>query len=221
MSNEEPSAEEQKAATKVQAISRGRSGRKEAKKQAEEEAKQKKKEEQLAKKKEKAKAKMSSTAKIADGDGDGVIDLNEALTYLRSQSLQHEKVQQLRMGAPMGSEQNLALDGTEPPVNTRAEMKEWRIWAIDQAKRNADTSHPRMQVKGGAPKPLPFRAMPNDVLEQVGIVPCLYLDFLKFGAGYCLLGALLGETTTSCRRRYYHFAVLSRIYSPFCHPTLA
>ena len=59
------------------------------------------------------------------------------------------------------------------------------------AKRHADTCHPRLQRKDGPPLPLPLLATKQQLLEQLGIVPCLYLDLLKLCAGYCLLGGLM------------------------------
>ena len=113
-------------------------------------------------------------------------------------ALRHDEVAAMREGGADLDGDGVAddVDAREPPMNTRAEAKAWRKWAHERAKVHADTCHPRLQQKDGRPKPLPMRAKPNDLLEQIGIVPALYLDFLKFGFGYCLLGLLLTGGTS-------------------------
>lgn len=123
-------------------------------------------------------------------------NLAAALKMISAASLRHADVMAIRTaGATVDEDGDGAPDGEipEPEVKSRKDSKEWRVWAVDRAKEYADTVHPRLQQKDGPPKKLRMTAKPNDILEQVGIVPALYLDFLKFGAGYCLLGMLIAS----------------------------
>lgn len=123
-------------------------------------------------------------------------NLAASLKTISDAAIRHKDVMAIRKGDDEKDEDGDGVpDGVapEPEVKTRADAKEWRKWAVERAKEYADTVHPRLQQKDGPPKPLPLMAKPNDVLEQVGIVPSLYLDFLKFCAGYCMLGMLLAS----------------------------
>lgn len=166
-------------------------------------------------------SKMSVTQKEADTNGDGVIDLNEALDFMRRQSLRHEKMVKIRAGAapPSDAAQSDTAAFDEPAVSTRADVQEWRRWAVESAKRHADTCHPRMQRKDGPPQRLPLTAKKQRLLESLGIVPCLYLDLLKLCAGYCLLGGLM-TGTLSCWSSASH---AHEVYTPATlsgYPTL-
>ena len=123
-------------------------------------------------------------------------NLSLALKTISEAAIRHADVTAIRKGADGKDEDGDGIpdsDVPEPEVRTRADAKEWRKWAELRAKEYADTVHPRLQQKDGPPKKLPILAKPNDVLEQVGIAPSLYLDFLKFCAGYCVLGAVVAS----------------------------
>lgn len=117
--------------------------------------------------------------------------MGEALRCLSAASLAHDKVLAIRQQPQAG--QALREHGTvveEPQINTRAQFKEWKKWAVEMAKRNADTVQPRRQTETG-PAKLPLFASSDELLQTLGIVPALYLDFLKFCGGICVLGALI------------------------------
>ena len=152
-------------------------------------------------------------ASSADLDGDGKLDMAEALGLLSAQSLRNAEVAAIRAGAEAEAEaaaatatapgpapadapaapteQPAAPMDDEPIVKSRDDRTDWRKWATTKAREYADTVHPRLVHKDRRVTKLPIMAKPNDVLAQVGIVPALYLDFLKFGAGFCLLGLVL------------------------------
>ena len=119
--------------------------------------------------------------------------LSEALQCLSESSLKNEEVALIREGKEDLDGDGIPDDPTpeEPEMRTRKEVKLWRKWAKDRAREHADTCHLRLQQKDGTAKKLPLRAKPNDLLEQLGIVPALFLDFKKFGGGYCLVGLLV------------------------------
>ena len=117
--------------------------------------------------------------------------LSEALQCLSESSLKMRR-SLIREGKEDLDGDGIPDDPTpeEPEMRTRKEVKLWRKWAKDRARERADMP-PRLQQKDGTAKKLPLRAKPNDLLEQLGIVPALFLDFKKFGGGYCLVGLLV------------------------------
>ena len=121
--------------------------------------------------------------------------VSEMLNQIGKCALRHDEMLVLRNAAAAdiaaAAATKLAAEAAEPEVKTRSELKEWLKWAKERAEEQANTVHPRKKRADGAVEKLKFLAPANDVLDAVGLVPTLYLDFLKFCAGYCLLGALL------------------------------
>lgn len=121
--------------------------------------------------------------------------LAEMLKQLSECALRRDDVVKLRAAelAPSAATDAKAKDGNdEPEVDSRAARKVWVRWAKAVAKEHANTVHPRKKHPDGSMSPLRFTAPPNDIVDAMGgIVPNLYLDFLKFCAGYCMIGALL------------------------------
>ena len=121
--------------------------------------------------------------------------VSEMLNQIGKCALRHDEMLVLRNAAAAdiaaAAATKLAAEAAEPEVKTRSELKEWLKWAKERAEEQANTVHPRKKRADGAVEKLKFLAPANDVLDAVGLVPTLYLDFLKFCSGYCLLGALL------------------------------
>ena len=121
--------------------------------------------------------------------------VSEMLNQIGKCALRHDEMLVLRNAAAAdiaaAAATKQAAEAAEPEVKTRSELKEWLKWAKERAEEHAHTAHPRKKRADGAVEKLKFLAPANDVLDAVGLVPTLYLDFLKFCAGYCLLGALL------------------------------
>jgi len=121
--------------------------------------------------------------------------MSEMLNKIGKCALRHDEMLVLRNAAAADfaavAATKHAAEAAEPGVETRSEFNEWLKWAKKRAEEHAHTAHPRKKRADGAVEKLKFLAPANDVLDAVGLVPTLYLDFLKFCAGYCLLGALL------------------------------
>ena len=121
--------------------------------------------------------------------------LSAVLRQLSGCALRNEDVKAIRLGGGAGAmgEGTAAAPGdAEPRVTSRAERKAWVAWAKQAAKAHADTVHPRRFHADGRVTPLPFGAKPNDILESMGgIVPSLYLEFLKLCLAFSVLGALI------------------------------
>ena len=152
--------------------------------------------------------------------------LSEALQCLSESSLKNEEVALIREGKEDLDGDGIPDDPTpeEPEMRTRKEVKLWRKWAKDRAREHADTCHPRLQQKDGTAKKLPLRAKPNDLLEQLGIVPALFLDFKKFGGGYCLVGLLVAagpSLASKCKKASESFATRSDAFRDEVRESLA
>ena len=121
--------------------------------------------------------------------------MSEMLNKIGKCALRHDEMLVLRNAAAADfaavAATKHAAEAAEPGVETRSEFNEWLKWAKKRAEEHAHTAHPRKKRADGAVEKLKFLAPANDVLDAVGLVPTLYLDFLKFCSGYCLLGALL------------------------------
>lgn len=112
-----------------------------------------------------------------------------ALETLQKHGLRRDDVAAIHAGGEPGAEDNDVTDD-EPLVTKRSELKEWRRWAAARAAVHANKVHPRVIQPDGRATLLSLRAPPNDLMQALGIVPCLYLDFLKFCGVYCALGLL-------------------------------
>jgi len=122
-----------------------------------------------------------------------VTKLGAILQELSDCALRHDEVAALRRGddeVVVADENDLDGDG-EPDVLTREQQKVWLSWAKERAQEYADKVHPRQVHETGSVTKLPLRCRPNELLVAMGgIVPSLYLEFLKFMFGYSLLGVL-------------------------------
>ena len=119
--------------------------------------------------------------------------LEQVVRQLSSSALRHDEVAAIRDKAAATEASKGSQDADdEPPVTCRAERKAWLIWAKQKALLQADRTQPRKVHPDGSVEKLRFRSSPNEIFEAMGgIVPNVYLEFLKFCAGYCVLGLLI------------------------------